>query len=536
MKILELNMKHFGKFLDHKIRLLPGMNIIYGGNETGKTTMHAFIRAMLYGLETGRGKRGEEYLLRQPWDNPAYFAGVLRLEHEGKRYRIERNFYKNDRKTGVVCEDSGRQSEDPDKEILSFTAGLSETAFDSTVFISQAGSRTSPEFAGELQNFIINFQESRDQNLDVEKALGRLKEQKKELEKKKKQKQEMLDEKIARKDMERELLNREKASQTHADRKKDEIPETSGGEEASALSVPEWEDLPEREKDFYPTFLLLLNLLLFLGGVLGAACGILAAGLPGKILLSALGILLLVLFGMTFRYTWRERDRIFSQKQDEEQDKGLRREAQLEQKNRSRALLEKERRRWQLQERENRLQEQSLREEALREEQEALFKERESLGAYDRQMEAVELAMMRIREVSRLIYRETGTDFAERVSEILEQLTEGRYNRIALDDRMQVKINTPSRLLDLNQVSFGTMNQIYFALRMAAGEMMAGGEELPIILDEPFAMYDDERLEAALRWLHDSGRQVILFTCQRREKEIWDQIRQDTRMYPGNRR
>ena len=52
----------------------------------------------------------------------------------------------------------------------------------------QAGSRDSPEFAGELQNFIINFQESRDQNLDVEKALGRLKEQKKELEKKKKQK------------------------------------------------------------------------------------------------------------------------------------------------------------------------------------------------------------------------------------------------------------------------------------------------------------------------------------------------------------
>ena len=82
----------------------------------------------------------------------------------------------------------------------------------------------------------------------------------------------MLDEKIARKDMERELLNREKASQTHADRKEDEMPETSGGEEASALSVPEWEDLPEREKDFYPTFLLLLNLLLFLGGVLGAAC------------------------------------------------------------------------------------------------------------------------------------------------------------------------------------------------------------------------------------------------------------------------
>ena len=123
--------------------------------------------------------------------------------------------------------------------------------------------------------------------------------------------------------MERELLNREKASQTHADRKEDEMPETSGGEEASALSVPEWEDLPERGKRLLSHVSAALNLLLFLGGVLGAACGILAAGLPGKILLSALGILLLVLFGMTFRYTWRERDRIFSQKQDEEQDKGL---------------------------------------------------------------------------------------------------------------------------------------------------------------------------------------------------------------------
>ena len=64
MEILELNIQHFGKFLEHRMKLLPGVNIIYGGNETGKSTIHAFIRAMFFGIEPGRGKKGEEYLLR----------------------------------------------------------------------------------------------------------------------------------------------------------------------------------------------------------------------------------------------------------------------------------------------------------------------------------------------------------------------------------------------------------------------------------------------------------------------------------------
>ena len=57
MEILELNIQHFGKFLEHRMKLLPGVNIIYGGNETGKSTIHAFIRAMFFGIEPGRGKK-----------------------------------------------------------------------------------------------------------------------------------------------------------------------------------------------------------------------------------------------------------------------------------------------------------------------------------------------------------------------------------------------------------------------------------------------------------------------------------------------
>jgi len=42
---------------------------------------------------------------------------------------------------------------------------------------------------------------------------------------------------------------------------------------------------------------------------------------------------------------------------------------------------------------------------------------------------------------------------------------------------------------------------------------------MPIILDDAFAMYDDKRLQRTLNWLHRSGRQVILFTCHKREEE-----------------
>ena len=142
----------------------------------------------------------------------------------------------------------------------------------------------------------------------------------------------------------------------------------------------------------------------------------------------------------------------------------------------------------------------------------------------DTEIAALSLAIDRICELTAGIYEKSGGRLNERASEILKEITGGRYDRIMLDETMEVRIHTPSRVLGLHQVSGGTMQQIYFALRMAAGEVLCEGKVLPVILDETFAMYDDERLEAVLRWLKKSGRQVILFTCQKREWKICEQI------------
>ncbi len=55
MQINELLLKNFGKFHDRQIDLEEGINLIHGENESGKSTIHTFIRGMLFGIERGEG-------------------------------------------------------------------------------------------------------------------------------------------------------------------------------------------------------------------------------------------------------------------------------------------------------------------------------------------------------------------------------------------------------------------------------------------------------------------------------------------------
>lgn len=71
----------------------------------------------------------------------------------------------------------------------------------------------------------------------------------------------------------------------------------------------------------------------------------------------------------------------------------------------------------------------------------------------------------------------------------------------------------------MNQLSQGALEQLHFALRMAAVRILYE-EDYPVILDDTFAYYDDVRMAQTLRWLDEQMGQVIVFTCQRREEEI----------------
>ena len=46
MVIRRLKIKNFGKIRDKDMELSPGINVLYGENESGKTTTHTYIRSM----------------------------------------------------------------------------------------------------------------------------------------------------------------------------------------------------------------------------------------------------------------------------------------------------------------------------------------------------------------------------------------------------------------------------------------------------------------------------------------------------------
>ena len=80
MVIRRLKIKNFGKIRDKDMELSPGINVLYGENESGKTTTHTFIRSMFYGVRRLRGKAAlnDTYTKYEPWENPAEYGSQAR--------------------------------------------------------------------------------------------------------------------------------------------------------------------------------------------------------------------------------------------------------------------------------------------------------------------------------------------------------------------------------------------------------------------------------------------------------------------------
>lgn len=96
MKIVSVNVVAFGKLSNVNINFDDGINLLQQSNGFGKSTLCAFVRAMLYGLnysyKTTEGVRANDVTRYMPWDSTQKFGGSMQICHEGKNYRIERFF------------------------------------------------------------------------------------------------------------------------------------------------------------------------------------------------------------------------------------------------------------------------------------------------------------------------------------------------------------------------------------------------------------------------------------------------------------
>ena len=181
MIIKDIRLTNFGKFNHKMVTLEPGLNIVYGENEAGKTTLHTFIRGMLFGIEKQRGKASGKdlYTKYEPWENPANYHGMMRIESDGVTYRIERNFNKLNKSFKVINEDEGVELKT--EEIENLFAGLDESCYYNTISISQLGSVTDKELEVILKNYAANLGTTKSMEIDIKSAFADLDKQKKNI-------------------------------------------------------------------------------------------------------------------------------------------------------------------------------------------------------------------------------------------------------------------------------------------------------------------------------------------------------------------
>jgi DNA repair exonuclease SbcCD ATPase subunit len=183
MYIRRLDIKGFGKLSNFTLELTGGLNIIYGRNEAGKSTLQAFIRAMLFGLKGGRTTRdaGLSPLKRyKPWQTED-FRGIMEyVLDNGEVYRVERNFSANTVRIYDAAYNDITGSFDASREKGPLFAerhlGMTEVCFEKTVYIRQMDARLDSEGSAELLGRLVNASQTGFEDISFKKAQEALRE------------------------------------------------------------------------------------------------------------------------------------------------------------------------------------------------------------------------------------------------------------------------------------------------------------------------------------------------------------------------
>lgn len=535
MKITEIQIKNFGKLHNINIRPLPGINVIYGENETGKSTLQQFISGMLFGLEKQRGipDRNDNYQQYEPWNSSDSYAGGLKFTVADKPFYLERNFYYKEPSAKLVNEADLEELSVEQGDLDVLLGGLNRETYENTFCIRQACVETRQEFSDTLQNYFVNASLGREGGIDLAGARKQLKEgqeradqecRKKQAERKEEEEKLLMAERLLKKDVE-QLKKQKKEGYRALLQREDEsffLLEHDSNQMAVYLR-----DIRQQrqQREYYVRFG--ISVVLFLAGILAGIWNGLEhlskASAAGWIALELL-FGLLMLFGTAGAVFWQRKARRLKllRRQQEEESREQKQYNSIE----SEQLKQKEQQQKQTRKQvvEELLQIQVLEKLAelvnLQEELEECRMPTEEEQEYQRQIEAYQLAERTLEQLSLEAYQDSREQMEQEISRILSEMTNGKYKKIGLDSQMNLVATAGKRRLHPWQLSQGTMEQMYLALRMGAGGFFTREESMPILLDEVFAAFDEKRLQGTLQWLGRQKQQIFLFTCQKREIDI----------------
>ena len=151
---------------------------------------------------------------------------------------------------------------------------------------------------------------------------------------------------------------------------------------------------------------------------------------------------------------------------------------------------------------------------------------REELAGLEGEYDSIRMAMEALDTANTTLQNRFSPELGRRAAEIFAELTEGKYSGVVLDRSFHLSAEPTGDTLyrDAALLSAGTADQLYLATRLAICDLVLPEEkQVPIILDDALANFDNARAAAALRWLKEEAkhRQILLFTCHSREGDFF---------------
>jgi energy-coupling factor transporter ATP-binding protein EcfA2 len=616
MKINKIKINNFGNLSDKNIEFKK-FNIIYGKNESGKSTLQSYIVSALYGIQkTKNGKAMSDFDKYEPW-NGGEFSGTINYALDnGDEYNVFRNFKNNKVElTDATGKDvSGNYSIDKKLGNNFFTeqVNLDRSLVETTAFAEQKGIEISQDSQNVLIQKIANLAESGDEDVSYKKAESNIKKMitekvgtnqtserpinivKKNIDLYENKIKEI--ESITSKKFELETARNEIAEQLNEEKNNEsqfeKIKEAVDYNNKEETKIKPYEDMlvkkqaelkkvsskvkttksekkvecnAENKAKKSGRLSIIIALVLLVASIVGIVLSIGKNDTATRICGAATLVMTVVTAFLAVK-TRQEKEVIKTKNEEdeiedaEENDNNLlinqieneiaeleetinsMKKKLVEDNNKNKEWIIKEYGKecevffnkdidtyvknnknnirnleLDLHKKELELQNIEPQLEKLAEYEERLAVEKE---AYEELLEKKRIYDMTL-ELLRDSYEEMKAnitpEYNKKVSKMIEIFSDGKYKNVSITDGINVELENGQRV-EANKLSVGTIEQIYLAIRLSIINELSE-ESFPIILDEPFAYSDNNRLSDMMQFLAKVENQVIVLTCTEREKD-----------------
>ncbi len=176
MRIDKIEIDGFGKLNNREFVFADGINLIYGENESGKSTLCEFLLSAFYGLPTETKKEVVDIPTRQkyrPWNTEKFGGRVYFTDDNGKKYVIERTFKSTPRSDKSILRDADTWEEiDSGENLGERFFGLSRKAFLKTLYVRSFGADSLKSDDGEILSRLSNLETAGDEDVSYSKIIN----------------------------------------------------------------------------------------------------------------------------------------------------------------------------------------------------------------------------------------------------------------------------------------------------------------------------------------------------------------------------